>query len=380
MPGVKFMQSFASNWLLFCGFVSIGCLLGGAAGAGNLCEADREQWLSLDRLPSFREPLAHPLIGQVYDLRSPGVVPDMCPGRALGRLVQSLRTELSQPYPPEDGPRFLILGEMHDNPAHHILRAELLRSLFLDRPGQTPPLKAPAIIFEHIRADQQDAVDSVAAGAAKQPLPASVNRLFAALSWSTSGWPDQKIFEPLFSTVLEARFPIFAGDPPSAIVNKISIKGLDAMPMAERKRFQATAPLSPALQDALLTELEASHCGLMPKARFANMAVAQRYRDSHLALALSAAGAKTGSAVLLAGNGHARTDRGVPSFFGHEGLRGKPTSVMLIEVEDGQNDARDYVPRDPNGEPAVDIIIFTPSAERKDPCVELRAKFSKHKE
>ncbi len=374
------MQSFASNWLHSCGFALIGCLLGGAAAAGNLCEADRERGLSLDLLPSFREPLAHPLIGQVYDLRSKGFVPDRCPGRALSRLAQSLRTELSQSYPPEDGPRFLILGEMHDNPAHHILRAELLRSIYFGRPGQTPPLKAPAIVFEHIRADQQQAVDAVTAGADSKPLAAAVDQLFAALSWNTSGWPDQKIFKPLFSTVLGARLPIFAGDPPSAIVNKISTEGLDAMPMAERTRFQATGPFSPALQDALLTELEESHCGLMPKARFANMAVAQRYRDSHLALALSAAGTKTGSAVLLAGNGHARTDRGVPSYFGRQGLRGKPTSVMLIEVEDGQNDARDYVPRDPNGEPAVDIIIFTPRAERKDPCIELKAKFSKHKE
>ncbi len=374
------MLSLALNRLLFCGFVLTGCLLGGAAVAGNLCEADRERWLSLDLLPSFREPLAHPLIGQVYDLRSPGAVPDVCPGRALSRLVQSLRTEFSQSYLPEDGPRLLILGEMHDNPTHHILRAELLRSIFVHRPGQSPPVKAPAIIFEHIRADQQQAVDSVAAGAGSQPLPAVVTQLFASLSWNKSGWPDQKIFEPLFSMVLEAHLPIFAGDPPSAVVKKISIDGLDALPMAERTRFQTSEPLSPALQDALLTELEESHCGLMAKERFANMAIAQRYRDSRLALALSTAGTKTGSAVLLAGNGHARKDRGVPRFFGRQGLRGRPTSVMLIEVEDGREDPRDYVPRDPNGEPAVDIIIFTPRTERKDPCIEMRRKLSKPKE
>ena len=374
------MQSFGLNRLLFCSFVLIGCLLEGAVAAANLCEADRERWQCLDRLPSFQEPLAHPLIGQVYDARSPSAVHDMCPGRALNRLVQSLRTEVSQPYPAGDGPRFLVLGEMHDNPAHHILRAELLRSIFSDRPGQTPPLKAPAIIFEHIQAGQQEAVDAVTAGAGSQPLPEVVNQLFAALSWKTSGWPDQKLFEPLFSIALETHMPILAGNAPSAIVNKISAEGFDALPVAERKRFRRTGRLSPALRDALLSELEASHCGLLPKVRFKKMAIAQRYRDSHLALALSDAGARTGSAVLLAGNGHARKDRGVPSFFGHQGLQGKPISVMLIEVEDGRNDAQDYVPMDPNGEPAADFIIFTPGADRKDPCIEMRSRFSKPKE
>lgn len=371
------MNSRASNRLLFRAFVLSGCLLAGSAAAGNLCEADRER--SLDLLPSLREPLAHPLIGQVYDLRSPGVARDMCPGRGLKRLVQSLRTEFTQPYRSEDGPRLLILGEMHDNPAHHILQAELMRSIFFPS-GNTPSLKAPAAVFEHIEADQQEAVDAVTAGAESKPSPVVANELFAALSWNTSGWPDQEIFKPLFSMVLETHMPIFAGDAPLAIVNNISAEGVDALPMAERARFRAAGALSPALQDALLTDLEASHCGLMPKARFANMAVAQRYRDSRLALALSAAGARTGSAVLLAGNGHARTDRGVPSFFGPKGLPGKPTSIMLIEAVDGRNDARDYVPRDPNGKPAADIIIFTPGGERTDPCVEMKANFSKSKE
>ena len=50
---------------------------------------------------------------------------------------------------------------------------------------------------------------------------------------------------------------------------------------------------------------------------------------------------------------------------------------MLIEVEDGKTDPEAYVPRDPDGKPAADYIIFTPRAERDDPCVKMRAKMGK---
>ena len=98
----------------------------------------------------------------------------------------------------------------------------------------------------------------------------------------------------------------------------------------------------------------------MPKARFTNMAMAQRYRDAHLAAALADAGVKTGSAVLLAGNGHARRDRGVPSLFGPQGLPGEVISILLVEVEDGKTDPSAYMPKDPDGYSAAEIIIFTP--------------------
>ena len=50
------------------------------------------------------------------------------------------------------------------------------------------------------------------------------------------------------------------------------------------------------------------------------------------------------------------------------------TGVLLVEVEDGRTDPADYVPRDPDGRPAADLMIFTPRAERGDPCESLRKK------
>jgi uncharacterized iron-regulated protein len=86
---------------------------------------------------------------------------------------------------------------------------------------------------------------------------------------------------------------------------------------------------------------------------------------------------KHGSAILIAGNGHVRNDRGVPWYIRQRAPDRKVVSVMLVEVEDGRNYAEAYVPRDPDGKPAADYIIFTPRAEREDPCVKMRSGMTK---
>jgi uncharacterized iron-regulated protein len=104
------------------------------------------------------------------------------------------------------------------------------------------------------------------------------------------------------------------------------------------------------------------------------MAAAQRYRDAHLADALLSAEARHGSAILIAGNGHVRADRGVPWHIRQRQPGAEVLSVLLVEVEAGKTDPASYLPRDPNGKPAADLLIFTPRAERADPCEKLRKK------
>ena len=274
----------------------------------------------------------------------------------------------------------VLAGEIHDNPDQHAFRAYLLgwRSA---PPGIAS--KPPALVFEHIRIDQQPALDQFAEfnAKARRPghSPGNSGDLFRFLEWDKSGWPDKKIFEPLFSAAIAAKLPILPGDPSRERVRAIARGGDAALTDDERQRFKLGQPLAARLQDALLDELEASHCGLMPKTAFVNMAVAQRYRDAHLADALAKAAGKHGSAILLAGNGHVRKDRGVPYYLRQMAPDRKAVSVMLLEVEEGRDDPAAYIPRDPQGKPAADYILFTPRAERKDPCAEMRARFGQKK-
>ena len=179
----------------------------------------------------------------------------------------------------------------------------------------------------------------------------------------------------MFAAAITAKLPILPGDPPREKVRAVAKGGTAALSADERQRLHLDQPLAAPLQDALLSELEASHCGLMPKTAFGNMAMAQRYRDAHLAEALAKAADTHGSAVLFAGNGHVRNDRGVPHYLRQMAPERRTVSVMLLEVEDGKTDPEAYVPRDALGKAAVDYIIFTPRAERNDPCREMRERF-----
>ena len=259
---------------------------------------------------------------------------------------------------------FLLLGETHDNPLHHEIRAKLLG---LD--WRNASARPRGIVFEHIRADQQAALDSA--------KPANATELMRALDWDTSGWPKDQMFAPLFEAALASKRAILAGDPPRAQVRAIAKDGIAALDPAEAARLKLDQPLDAKLNDALLGELEGSHCGLMPKTAFGTMAVAQRYRDAHLAMQLVKAADTTGSAVLLAGNGHVRSDRGVPHYLRQFAPGRTIVAVMLIEVEDGKTDPAAYVPYDTDRKPAADYLVFTPRAARTDPCVEMRARFGK---
>jgi uncharacterized iron-regulated protein len=260
----------------------------------------------------------------------------------------------------------LLLGEVHDNPVHHKIRAWLIEN----RPPRGPSWGA--FVFEHIRTDQQSALDQFKAlGDAGKGTADDLLRL---LEWDKSGWPPAEIYRPLFDAVVAGRLPIYPGDPPRDRVRAVARGGLAALATEERSRLKLDSALPAPLAEAVGREIADSHCGALPPQAIGAMATAQRYRDAHLADALLAAAARHGSAVLIAGNGHVRSDRGVPWHIRQRAPEARVMTVVLAEVEDGETDPAAYLPRDPDGKPAVDLVIFTPRAERGDPCQDFLKK------
>jgi uncharacterized iron-regulated protein len=259
----------------------------------------------------------------------------------------------------------IALGEDHDNPGHHVLRSKLIAAL-----------TGGSIVFEQLRADQQPALDKFAELKAASTDQATLPEFKRRLDWDKSGWATYN-YDPLFQAAIDAKLPIYAGDVPRAAIMKVAKEGEAALPAEERARLKLDVPLGAKLDDASLDEIEEAHCHTMPKEALGGMAYAQRYRDATLADNVLKAADKHGSAILIAGNGHVRTDRGVPWYIHQRAPDKKVVSVMLVEVEDGKNDPEAYVPRDPDGKPAADYIIFTPRAMRDDPCEKMRAKMQK---
>jgi uncharacterized iron-regulated protein len=262
--------------------------------------------------------------------------------------------------------RMLLLGEVHDNPMHHQLRAWLIAQ----KPGRTFGAKpaSEAVVFEQIRADQQAALDRFKA--LTEAGSGTTDDLFRLLEWDKSGWPPASNYRPLFEAVLAARLPIFAGNLPNDQVRAVARGG--SIAPEDRARLKLDSQMPAALAEALNRELADSHCGALPPEAMGGLAAAQRYRDAYLADALLSAQQRYGAAILIAGNGHVRSDRGVPWHIRQQAPKSQVTSVVLVEVEEGKTDPEYYVPRDPEGKPAADLVIFTPRAERADPCEAMR--------
>jgi uncharacterized iron-regulated protein len=296
----------------------------------------------------------HPLVGRIWSARDQKLVTPM----ALGEILATST--------------LVLIGEVHDNADHHRIQGWAIGLIAGRLAQRTSGRGAAAAVFEQISADQRSALDSFAELAASSPQLATADRLFELLDWEKTGWPPAEIYKPLFETVIQSKLTILPGEAPRAQIRTVAKSGLDAVGAADRRQLKLDQPLPAERQDSLLAELEASHCGLMSRSALANMAAAQRYRDAYLARALVDAADTYGRAVLIAGDGHVRRDRGVPWYVRGVAPGKSLVAVMLVEVEEGKNGAAAYLEGGLGGRPIADYVVFTPRAERADPCERMR--------
>ena len=310
--------------------------------------------------PAFTSPLArdHPLAGRIWGAREGRFI---TPDELAAGLVEA---------------DVVLLGEVHDNADHHAWQAWIIDAVSRQRRVRDPNAPPGAVVFEHIRADQQPALDELAANRAKPKADVTTAEVFALLRWDESGWPSQDMFAPIFERALAWGLPIKAGEASRATMRAAAKSGASALDVSEHTRLGLAAALDAAAESDLLSEIEASHCGMIPKGALSNMAFAQRYRDAHLAAASADAAARHGASFLMTGNGHVRRDRGVPWHLARIAPSLAVASVLMVEVEDGKTEPESYGVRGPDNVPAANFVVFTPRAERDDPCEAWRAKAS----
>jgi len=282
--------------------------------------------------------------------------------------------------------KIVILGELHDNALHHQLRAQIVAEIAKRRLTAKPGAVLPAAIFEHVTKDRQSDLDDVASAAASSTLPDTVDAFFRAANWEKRGWPDHAKFRPLVGAVLTAGLPLYAGDVPRKTIRRVAMAGPDQLTPAERTRLKLDISLGEISTEAALDEIEAVHCGLMPRSALEPMAFAQRLRDATLADVTLAATDWQGAAILFAGNGHVRKDRGVPWYLAARGMKNVVT--VMFKERDRSRTGRDAAksPNDNNSVDAVspqatisDYVIWTEPLKRPDPCLEMRKKYGKTK-
>jgi uncharacterized iron-regulated protein len=301
------------------------------------------------------------LDGRVYRVPPPSMGGTNCPDVPDDKLMQAISATLA-------GGGIVVLGENHDNFLHHMSRACIVERVV----GKTSNSKI-AVVFEQFNAEQQGTLDAFAAGAEK-----SLTDFKKTVGWDASGWSQYK-YDPLLQAIIDAKSPLYAGDVTRAMIMKTSKEGSAALSEMETKRLGLDKPLGEKLDQASLKEIEDSHCGMMPKSAFGGMAFGQRYRDAHLADVALKAAEKHGGAIVLAGNTHARSDRGIGWYIKTRAPTKRVLSVAYGEIDDKQDQASSYVPLDPDGKPAADFVALTLTIDRPDPCIEMREMMKKRK-
>jgi len=291
------------------------------------------------------EPPAPPpdsLVGRIYDVATDTFLSE---SQLVDRLV---------------GPSFILLGEQHDNPYDHLLQARVISLLVTA--GVTP-----AVAFEMLSTDHAGAINDC------QLEPhCSVEEFRHAVEWDDSGWPAWPLYEPLFRTVINARLPIVPADITEGTLQLIMAS--DPERAAERAAWIGylglERPMRPAERTELAEEIRDSHCGFASDDMLPRMIRGQRSRDAHIALVLEkTTELRRTPVVLIAGFGHTRTDRGVPSYFKDAGARRSTLSIAFIEVDDDkERGPRDYAKRFGGTVLPFDIVWFTEEVEREDPC------------
>ncbi|MBH0239512.1 ChaN family lipoprotein [Methylobrevis albus] len=251
----------------------------------------------------------------------------------------------------------VILGEIHDHPGHHTGQAQIIRRLAA---AGAPPV----VVLEMLPASAQPAIDAHRAG----PDP-DADGFATATAWDEH-WFGFGLYRPVIAAALAAGAPIRAGDLDVADKRSIGRGGPDAIDADERRRLGLDRPFPEQLSSDLGRVLIEAHCGKLPEAAVPAMIAVQRARDGAMAAALRAAkaDAPNSTAVLVAGEGHARHDWGVPFVL-------RETAPDLVTVAVGfveagrETDAP--VPTGADGAPLFDFAVAVPprgGGGNPDPC------------
>lgn len=252
----------------------------------------------------------------------------------LGTIAAAQQVEVAD-LPQIAPAEITILGEIHDNPTHHLTQAEVI--------GRWDP---KAVVFEMLTPAQVDA----AQGVDRKDKAA----LRAALGWDGTGWPDFSMYYPIFDALGDAR--IYGAALDRKDVRRAVADGAGSVFGADAAQFGLTTPLPQTEQAAREADQMGAHCDALPVEMLSGMVEAQRLRDAAFArTALTALHETGGPVVVITGSGHADRLHGVPAALALAAPKVTVFSLGQLEGEAGNA-------------PPFDRWIVTAPTPREDPC------------
>jgi uncharacterized iron-regulated protein len=299
---------------------------------------------------SWKSPLGrdHPLTGGIWDVSA---------GRFIDRETLVKRLARAD---------FVLLGERHDNPDHHMLQAEVLQSLIAVG-------RRPAVGFEMLGLDDARAVANYLAAA-----PSDAAGLGRAVNWNQRGWPDWAMYQPIAEAALQAKLRIVATNLPLATATKMSRSGLTVLDPGTVRKLGLDRPPPESVFEKMAADIREAHCGYAPEEIVKPMVDVQRARDAQMAESLIAADDPDG-ALLVAGAGHVRNDYGIPIYLRAKAPEKQVISIAFVEVDKQKTDPQSYALPYPNSRMPFDYVWFTPRVDHEDPCEKFKSQFDRMK-
>lgn len=236
----------------------------------------------------------------------------------------------------------IILGENHDNPQHHLNQAQAIAAL-----------QPAAVVFEMLNPAEAELIF--------WPADRKAVDIADQVNWEASGWPPFEDYQPVFEALGEAW--VYGAeverDAMSEVFETSAVAVFEAGFAARYGPPAASYGLDRALAPDEQAERErgqqAAHCGMLPPEMLPGFVDAQRLRDTALAWAILRAHEETqGLVVVITGNGHARTDWGLPAVLAVAAPELEVFSVGQVEAEE-------------DGMP-FDLVLRTDPIQRPDPC------------
>lgn len=229
----------------------------------------------------------------------------------------------------------VILGELHDNPTHHVHQATAVAGI-----------ASKALVFEMLTPEQAARITPDNRG--------DRDGLAVVLEWAESGWPDFAMYHPIMTAAPDAA--IYGAAVPREQARAVFSSSAAEVFGPDAPDFGLDAPLPDAEQKTREDEQMAAHCNALPEHLLGGMVAAQRLRDASLARAVRDALADHGGpVVVITGNGHARLDRGLAVY-----LRAAMPDVSILSVGQFEEVTEPPVP--------FDLWLVSDPADRDDPC------------
>lgn len=276
----------------------------------------------------------------------------------------------------------VYLGEVHDNPWHHQIQLDVIRTLVASG-------RKPAVGMEMFSNSQTSHLMAFADGFVRPDNAGNVSnkkqrQLRKQLGWGKERDQEWAAYYPLMQQAGESGLPLFGIDLPAGIRRRITRVGLENLSPVEQRLITRTGFDNSTYQQVMYEEFTRGHCGWNDPALLQKLYQTWIARNDAMATAISDMLSTTENrpVIIIVGNGHTRHNMGVYErvLSLEPGVR--QINIGLTPVQQQKHAFEDYIERvrvdDDGPRPAHELIWFTPSVDKEDPCIKYREQLKKH--